>query len=64
MSEWISVKDRLPEKFNLVIAFRSRTKQFIFAEYTGSAWCMSGTILAKHAISHWMSLPESPMKEE
>lgn len=58
--EWISVKEKLPGKAMTVIAYRHRTKQFVFAEYAGDCWMLHGGIIAKNAVSHWMPLPEPP----
>lgn len=63
MSQWISVKDRLPDDAKRVIAFRFRTNQIIFATYIGNVWLQDGRIIAKNAISHWMPMPERPTTE-
>lgn len=62
MSEWISVKDRLPENPKPVLGYRPRIKKFMFVEYLDGAWYSCGSILARNAISHWMPLPEPPVK--
>lgn len=60
MSEWISVKDKLPNEDKTVIAYKPRTNEFLFASFSGSSWVYAGGIISKRVISHWMPLPEVP----
>ena len=62
--KWISVKDRLPENPKPVLVYRHRIKKFMFAEYLDGALYSGGSILARNAITYWMSLPEPPVKGE
>lgn len=61
--EWISVKDRLPECSETVIAWRYRTKQMIFVMFAKTCWSTNNGIIALGAISHWMPLPKPPKEE-
>ena len=62
MSEWISVKDRLPEKSGMYIIYNPKWhfENRVFASYfhsLPSMWTYSG-------VTHWMPLPERPKEEE
>jgi len=61
MSEWISVKDRLPKNFEPVIVCR-RGKDGTIVEQgfkdAGSWWKVYGTRTKN--VTHWMPLPEPP----
>lgn len=69
VAEWISVKDRLPEVGQKVLACGVRhgmeVQQFHKAWFLndGSCWWDWKHNSAK-AITHWMSLPEPPEVEE
>lgn len=58
MSEWISVKDRLPEKKGIYVVL-SKTCNIVYYDclnWTGEAWeCAFGS-----KVTHWMPLPEPP----
>ena len=60
-TQWISVKDRLPEEIG-VYATLSKTYNIRYYEclnWTGNAWdCSFGA-----KITHWMPLPEPPEGE-
>lgn len=70
MSEWISVKDRLPitekqmeNKKYLDIEVIIATKHFVSTDYfeagnTCGFWCQFKDY--KKEVTHWMSLPEPP----
>lgn len=61
MPEWISVKERLPEKGQVVLAFGTRsatTGQFHGVTTKPNYWRWKGNTI-KH-VSHWMPLPEPP----
>ena len=71
MSEWISVKDRLPPDLVLVLGYRRNRATPYAAVYRqerddGNMWSWSGTVchedMKKHCIipTHWMYLPEPP----
>ena len=70
MSEWISVKDRLPEikKYgtsDIVLAFDKRNGKCFALRYKTSnetKWFCSGSEVCD--ITHWMQLPESPKEEK
>ena len=62
MSEWISVKDRLPEKDGRYLAITKHYKQPVIAQYTKNEkypwnWLMNN-------VTHWMPLPEPPKEAE
>lgn len=65
MSEWISVKDRLPEAFRPVIVCREKGKGEYVVEQgckdVKDWWKVYGTRTKK--VTHWMPLPEPPMEE-
>lgn len=68
MSEWISVKDRLPEftgvfgDFAMVsddVVAISKSKGYVFADYSTMGWGDSdGDVLLD--VTHWMPLPDAP----
>lgn len=64
MSEWISVKDRLPEAFQPVIVCRDKGRGVYAAEPgcrdVGDWWKVYGTRTKK--VTHWMPLPQPPEK--
>lgn len=62
MSEWISVKDRLPEKLNKVLV--AHHNGITIAYYYNNSWV--GKQGKKHylsSVTHWMPLPERPEGE-
>lgn len=66
MSEWISVKDRLPEKSQAVLAF-SRDKVQQIAELRDDIsgmhrykWDCDTYDLESDWVTHWMPLPDPP----
>ena len=59
-SEWISVKDRLPEMFTDVMVYTDRYGGRIeFAHIGIQGWIHNGAILIP-SVTHWMPLPETP----
>lgn len=66
MSEWISVKDRLPEPYVAVLVWeKDDTKEGGFAyvdRHDGEVWKIGS--LGNGAVTHWMPLPEPPEPEE
>lgn len=63
MSEWISVKDQLPERFKPVLVCREKNgSPYVEQGHkdVGEWWKVYGT-RTKH-ITHWMPLPEPPEK--
>ena len=62
MSEWISVKDRLPKSRFVVLAYEKplNTINMSFYEKNSESWidCDSGYYL--NSVTHWMPLPEPP----
>ena len=73
---WISVKDRLPEKvenrlFPTVIVYTTTGEVAVgFIDYTGDTfWVLRGDAdtLEEHPmeyVTHWMLLPEPPKEEK
>lgn len=62
MSEWISVKDRLPEETREVLVFDSRNYLIWQARWMGDEWvdpCMDPI----EKVTHWTPLPEPPEGE-
>ena len=69
MAEWISVKDRLPEKEGRYLCWFGKNKYLIGAEietyvrdWEGFGNVESYTVFEN--ITHWMPLPEMPKEEE
>lgn len=62
MSDWISVKDRLPEKNDRVLCF---SPQAAGAETGGISvqWGWMCKSCKSSDITHWQPLPEPPKKE-
>lgn len=63
--EWISVKDRLPQKYSNVLIYTS------FGYVTNGMWVPYKNIfvydrgyeLEKDEVTHWMPLPEPPEED-
>ena len=70
VQEWISVKDRLPEAYNLVLAVCKSGKIFV-GEYVDLGWrtlwriktARDSTKEITQIVTHWMPLPEPPKGE-
>ena len=61
VQEWISVKDRLPEKDEIVIICTD--ENFIYAgELVGDTWFLNNDSWTA-TVTHWMPLPEMPKGE-
>lgn len=58
MNEWISVKERLPDRFAPVIVCRAGGKVEQGHRDVGDWWRVYGT-RTKH-VTHWMPMPEPP----
>lgn len=59
MSEWISVKDRLPEEKTRVLVFVPRSGLKIDTDrIVGRIW-----VRWNGRVTHWMPLPEPPEEE-
>ena len=62
VQEWISVKNRLPEKWQNVLAVRSDGKmRFDFICSTG-CWYEDVNYVG-YSVTHWMPLPQPPKGE-
>ena len=59
--EWISVKDRLPERMQPVIVCRDNGKVEQGYRDVGDWWKVYGTRTKN--VTHWMPLPEPPKEE-
>ena len=72
MSEWISVKDRLPKNNRMVIGY-TPVDGYMFVGFctSGKGWAqwniitaMRSTKIVKKKVTHWIPLPEPPVKGE
>ena len=62
MSEWISVKDGLPEKFVNVLV--SHHNGITIAYYYNNSWIgKQGKRHYLSSVTHWMPLPDRPTGE-
>lgn len=63
MTEWISVKDRLPIRGELVLVssmdLATKDRTFYLARFNGRYWAGEGTYLFGR-VTHWMPLPSKP----
>lgn len=70
MAEWISVKDRLPGDYQMVIGYTpSDGYMFVGDCVSGKGWtqwriftALRSTKIVKKKVTHWMPLPEPPEK--
>ena len=62
MSEWISVKDRLPQVKEDVLIYDSHHRNIYKAWYIGDidVWFSNEYLPQFINITHWMPLPEPP----
>lgn len=67
-SGWISVKERLPEKFCGVLVYLDEIAPCTFVTcgfYVGrGVWKMPGGATVGKGVTHWMPLPSAPEVEE
>ena len=65
MAEWISVKDRLPDYREDVLAFSPEFKEYMMGqvfEWEDTVVCeFDEYILTK--VTHWMPMPEPPKED-
>lgn len=63
MSEWISVKDRLPEESDDVLAYTIWDDIVVcFLEEDSDVWMHTWGYLEKEFVTHWMPIPEPPIE--
>ena len=68
MTEWISVKERLPEPFEIVLVHTPEEKLFptvcegYLANY--GIWYTGFYMREPDEVTHWMPLPEPPKEVE
>ena len=60
VQEWISVKDRLPEKWQDIIAYDAKNQEIYLAYTTEDAWV---GVRMNGKVTHWMPLPQPPKGE-
>ena len=62
MSEWISVEDRLPDKFCKVLVVWKANGETVIdtAFWTDQGFAVSHWCFMQVRITHWMPLPEAP----
>lgn len=64
MSEWISVKERLPEESNInVLVYTVTGQQYVAGCYDVFGVKRFFTNAMPIVVTHWMPLPEPPKEE-
>ena len=63
MNEWISVKERLPEEGEDVLAYLGEGKIEVCRLMHNMFWEASDVLYDLDAVTHWMALPEPPKEE-
>ena len=62
VQEWISVKDRLPDMYQNVLAIRADGKIVVDAIGSLEIWYKQMDLVGR-PVTHWMPLPEMPKGE-
>jgi hypothetical protein len=65
--QWISVKDRLPNRNTNVLAWiKCGTSEYVFIETASGdpSVCSGWKHYNKDQVTHWMPLPEPPKEEK
>ena len=62
MSEWISVKDRLPRERQRVLGYMGSCSQIAVYEGNDTWWTdyHGHSVTGKNLFTHWMPLPNPP----
>ena len=64
-SQWISVKDRLPEdNSGLLLVYNSRLKKIGTSYWNEGIWCGGTWPVTSQFITYWMPIPELPKEEK
>lgn len=61
MVEWIPVTERLPKPFESVLVYDGTAKEIELAYMTRHEEWVG--VVINHNITHWMPLPEPPMRK-
>ena len=59
MTEWINVKERLPESSKSILAYQPYGRHFFVGMYFNGRWFPPNGIQAP-IVTHWMPLPKPP----
>lgn len=59
MSDWISVKERLPERAGVYLTYMNGITQTAFYDRIEGIWVVGKN---KLPVTHWMPLPEPPLE--
>ena len=62
MAKWIKCADRLPEDYEIVLAYRDGDGWITVADYIDRKFIINGELHEAHAITHWQQLPNSPKR--
>lgn len=60
MSNWISVKERLPEDDNYYLTYTTEHTCVVYRYDGDGEWVDDWDDSANHDITHWQPLPEPP----
>lgn len=65
MSEWISVKEELPEQFHVVIACRTNKagERVVEAGYYSGDGIWKTVAQPTKGVTHWMPMPKPPKED-
>ena len=64
MTEWVSVKDRMPEDGETVLTYKDGIVEIQEFDKRRKGWLSKGWFWSMATVSHWMPLPELPKEED